>query len=69
MSLLDDLQAHNPPVLSSREAEEVLHRNQVLQDQVSCFVDVVFKKGELACSVMLTLLQKLDPYLYRELRL
>ncbi|XP_062382364.1 NACHT, LRR and PYD domains-containing protein 12-like [Sardina pilchardus] len=63
-SMLDRLQAHRPPVLSSREAGEVLQRNQVLQDQVSCLVDMVHRKGDTACSIMLALLEELDPHLY-----
>ncbi|KAG5263115.1 hypothetical protein AALO_G00282750 [Alosa alosa] len=68
-SMLDRLQAHRPPVLSSREAEEVLQRSQVLQDQVSCLVDMVHWKGDTACSIMLALLEELDPHLHGELRL
>ncbi|XP_041938959.1 LOW QUALITY PROTEIN: uncharacterized protein LOC121700216 [Alosa sapidissima] len=68
-STLDRLQAHRPPVLSSREAEEVLQRSQVLQDQVSCLVDMVHRKGDTACSIMLALLEELDPHLHGELRL
>ncbi|XP_062382186.1 NACHT, LRR and PYD domains-containing protein 1 homolog [Sardina pilchardus] len=68
-SMLDRLQAHRPPVLSSREAEEVLQRNQVLQDQVSCLVDMVHRKGDTACSIMLVLLEELDPHLYGALHL
>ncbi|XP_041938965.1 NACHT, LRR and PYD domains-containing protein 3-like isoform X5 [Alosa sapidissima] len=68
-STLDRLQAHRPPVLSSREAEEVLQRSQVLQDQVSCLVDMVHRKGDTACSIMLVLLEELDPHLHGELHL
>ncbi|XP_062382183.1 uncharacterized protein LOC134070012 isoform X2 [Sardina pilchardus] len=63
-SMLDRLQAHRPPVLNGREAEEVLQRSQVLQDQVSCLVDMVHRKGDTACSTMLALLEELDPHLY-----
>ncbi|XP_076153842.1 uncharacterized protein LOC143137495 [Alosa pseudoharengus] len=68
-SMLDRLQAHRPPVLSSREAEEVLQRSQVLQDQVSCLVDMVHRKGDTACSITLALLEELDPHLHGELHL
>ncbi|KAL2096509.1 hypothetical protein ACEWY4_008657 [Coilia grayii] len=67
--ILDHLLAQNPPVLSNREAAEVLERNQVRQDQVSCLVDMVLKKGQGACGIMLDLLQQLDPHLYQDLHL
>ncbi|KAL2078760.1 hypothetical protein ACEWY4_026445 [Coilia grayii] len=67
--ILDRLQAQNPPVLSSREAAEVLERNQVRQDQVSCLVDMVLKKGQRACGIVLDLLQQLDPHLCQDLHL
>ncbi|XP_076123331.1 uncharacterized protein LOC143103436 isoform X1 [Alosa pseudoharengus] len=66
--LLDELQAP-PRVMSSREAEEVLQRTSVLQDQVTSLIDMVLKKGDRACSIMLSLLKQLDSYLYQDLGL
>lgn len=67
--LLNKLQALQPPVISSRETEEVLQRTSVLQDQVTFLVDMMFKKGETACGVMLSLLKELDPFLSQDLGL
>ena len=67
--MLDGLQAQQPSVLSSREAEEVLQANQVLQDQVSCLIDMVHRKGESACGIMLALMEDLDYYLCTDLYL
>lgn len=69
MDMLDRLQAHQPPVLTSGEAEEVQQRSQVQQEQVRCLVDMIHKKGILACGIMLDLLKELDPYLHQELGL
>ncbi|XP_062381417.1 uncharacterized protein LOC134069469 [Sardina pilchardus] len=66
--VLDRLQAQ-PCVVSRREAEEVLQRTSVLQDQVTFLVDVVLKKGDGASGILLSLLEELDNYLYRDLGL
>ncbi|XP_048103839.1 uncharacterized protein LOC125297516 isoform X3 [Alosa alosa] len=66
--LLDELQA-SPHVISSREAEDVLQRTSVLQDQVTSLIDMVLKKGDRACGIMLSLLKELDSYLYQDLGL
>ncbi|XP_062395259.1 uncharacterized protein LOC134083108 isoform X2 [Sardina pilchardus] len=66
--LLDELQAQ-PPVISSREAEDVLQRTSVLQDQVTSLIDMVLKKGDKACGIMLSLLKQLDSYLSQDLGL
>ncbi|KAL2086347.1 hypothetical protein ACEWY4_017406 [Coilia grayii] len=67
--LLDELQALSPPVISSREAEEILQRYSVVRDQVTCLIDVVLKKGDRACGILLSLLKELDSYLYQDLGL
>ncbi|KAL2086166.1 hypothetical protein ACEWY4_017225 [Coilia grayii] len=67
--LLDELQAQCPPVISSREAEEILHRSSVLQEQVTAFIDALLKKGDKACGIMFSLLEELDSYLYHDLGL
>ena len=67
--LLDGLQDHQPPVLSGREAEEVLQSTSVLQDQVTSLIDIVHKKGEKACGIMLVLLKEKDIYLYEDILL
>ncbi|XP_076145761.1 caspase recruitment domain-containing protein 16-like [Alosa pseudoharengus] len=66
--LLDELQVH-PHVISSREAEDVLQRTSVLQDQVTSLIDMVLKKVDRACGIMLSLLKELDSYLYQDLGL
>lgn len=63
---MDRLQAQ-PSVLTSREAEEVLQRTSVLQDQVTSLIDMVLKKGEQACGIMLSLVEEMDRYLYQDL--
>ncbi|KAL2086278.1 hypothetical protein ACEWY4_017337 [Coilia grayii] len=68
-SLLDELQAQYPPVISSREAEEILQRSSVLQDQVTSLIDALLKKGDKACGIMLSLLEEMDSYLYHDLGL
>lgn len=64
--LLQSLQGHRPSVLHSREADEVLQGTRVLQDQVTCLLDMVLKKGEKACGITLKLLKELDLYLYED---
>ena len=65
--LLDGLQGHQPPVLNTREAEEILQSTRVLRDQVTSLIDIVYRKGEKACDIMLSMLEDLDNYLYRDL--
>ncbi|XP_063066606.1 protein NLRC3-like [Engraulis encrasicolus] len=65
--LLDKLQAHSPPVINNEEAGEILQRSSVEQDQVRSLVDVVVKKGNKACEILLSYLKELDIYLYQDL--
>ncbi|XP_062394593.1 uncharacterized protein LOC134082698 [Sardina pilchardus] len=67
--LLDKLQAPQYDVISKREAEYVLERTNVLQDQVTSLIDMVLKKRDKACGVMLSLLKELDSYLSEDLGL
>ncbi|KAL2086167.1 hypothetical protein ACEWY4_017226 [Coilia grayii] len=67
--LLDNLQAQSPPVISVGEAEEILQRSSVLQEQVTSLTDVVLKKGDKACGILLSLLKQLDSFLYQDLGL
>ncbi|XP_062374815.1 NACHT, LRR and PYD domains-containing protein 1 homolog isoform X2 [Sardina pilchardus] len=63
-ALLDDLQtptSRMPPVITSRERNEVLQKNSVTEDQVTCLVDMVQKKGEKACERFLNLLKEKEP--------
>lgn len=62
-SLLSRLVSHQPPVLNSTEAEDILQMSRVRQDQVTFLIDVVINKGDKACDTMLFLLRELDPYL------
>ncbi|XP_063062776.1 NLR family CARD domain-containing protein 3-like [Engraulis encrasicolus] len=67
--LLDKLQAHSPPVINNEEAKEIQQRSSVEQDQVRSLVDVVDKKGNKACEMLLSHLRELDNYLYQDLGL
>ncbi|XP_062374819.1 NACHT, LRR and PYD domains-containing protein 1 homolog isoform X2 [Sardina pilchardus] len=71
-TLLDGLQKPTPdmpPVIKGRERNEVLQKNSVTEDQVTCLVDKVLKKGERACERFLSLLKGVEPGLCEELGL
>lgn len=65
--LLDRLQAQCPPVISVREAEDILQRTNVLQDQVASLTDMVLKKGDPACGILFSLLKEVDFFFYQNL--
>ncbi|XP_076123328.1 uncharacterized protein LOC143103433 [Alosa pseudoharengus] len=65
--LLLRLESHQPPVLNSIEKEVIQQRTSVLQDQVTSLIDMIMKKGDKACGIMLSLLKELDNYLYQDL--
>ena len=70
--LLDGLQKatpDQPPVINGRERNHVLQNNRVTEDQVTCLVDMVWRKGERACDKFLFVLRRCDPNLYEELGL
>ncbi|XP_031419094.1 mixed lineage kinase domain-like protein isoform X2 [Clupea harengus] len=70
--LLDGLQKatpDQPPVINGRERNHVLQNNRVTEDQVTCLVDMVRKKGERPCEIFLSLLSEHDNNLYKELGL
>ncbi|KAG9278513.1 hypothetical protein AMEX_G6394, partial [Astyanax mexicanus] len=46
--VIDGLRAANPPVLTGREANQIMQGNQVQEDRVGQLVDVVCKKGDVA---------------------
>ncbi|XP_048103834.1 uncharacterized protein LOC125297515 isoform X2 [Alosa alosa] len=56
--LLLGLEAYKPPVLSSIEVQNILQKTSVLQDQVTSLIDMVLNKGDTACGIMLSLLEK-----------
>ncbi|XP_076153837.1 NACHT, LRR and PYD domains-containing protein 1 homolog isoform X2 [Alosa pseudoharengus] len=65
--LLDGLQKPNcdmGPVITNRERNEVLQNHSVTEDQVTCLVDMVWKKGERACERFLSLLKDKEPGVY-----
>lgn len=66
-SLLDGLLACKPSVITDRERNEVLQKHQVIQDQVTCLLDMLLKKGEGACERFLLILEKVDPWKFGEL--
>ncbi|XP_076123329.1 NACHT, LRR and PYD domains-containing protein 1 homolog [Alosa pseudoharengus] len=61
------LESHQPPVLNRIEKEVIQQRTSVLQDQVTSLIDMIMKKGDKACGIMLSLLKELDNYLYQDL--
>ena len=65
--LLDGLQ--KATVIKGRERNTVLQKYSVIEDQVTCLVDMVWKKGEQACEIFLSLLMEHDPTLYGKLGL
>lgn len=65
-TLLDKLEAQEPPVISSREAEEIREKTTVVRDQASSLIDMVLKKGEKACNIFLGLLKDIDPLVYND---
>ncbi|XP_063078698.1 uncharacterized protein LOC134468754 [Engraulis encrasicolus] len=66
-SLLDGLQSI--PVISSMEAEEILQKTSVVHEQARSLIDTVLKKGDKASNILLSLLEKLDPFTYDKLGL
>ncbi|XP_041929053.1 NACHT, LRR and PYD domains-containing protein 1 homolog [Alosa sapidissima] len=63
-ALLDGLQeptSDMPPVITARERNEVLQKHSVTEDQVTCLVDMVLKKGDRACERFLSLLKDVEP--------
>ncbi|XP_041938976.1 uncharacterized protein LOC121700218 isoform X1 [Alosa sapidissima] len=65
--LLDGLQKPTTdmgPVITKRERNEVLQNHSVTEDQVTCLVDMVWKKGERACERFLSLLKDKEPGVY-----
>uniref|UniRef100_A0A3B4H7K4 Caspase-5-like n=1 Tax=Pundamilia nyererei TaxID=303518 RepID=A0A3B4H7K4_9CICH len=54
-------------ILNDLEKESILEENQSRADRVRCFIDTVKKKGDKACRIMFTHLQKIDSTLYSSL--
>ncbi|KAG5278037.1 hypothetical protein AALO_G00094490 [Alosa alosa] len=61
------LESHQPPVLNRMEAQVILQRTSVLHEQVTSLIDMVVKKGDTTCGIMLSLLKELDYYFYQDL--
>ncbi|XP_076145610.1 NACHT, LRR and PYD domains-containing protein 1 homolog isoform X1 [Alosa pseudoharengus] len=61
------LESHQPPVLNRMEAQVILQRTNVLHEQVTSLIDMVIKKGDTTCGIMLSLLKELDYYFYQDL--
>ncbi|KAL2082088.1 hypothetical protein ACEWY4_021906 [Coilia grayii] len=66
-NLLDGLQDKSHPVISRREAEDIMQISKPQQDQVTSLIDMVHKKGDKACGILLSLLEDEDNYLYQDL--
>ncbi|XP_048103952.1 NACHT, LRR and PYD domains-containing protein 1 homolog isoform X1 [Alosa alosa] len=61
------LESHQPPVLNRMEAQVILQRTSVVHEQVTSLIDMVLKKGDTTCGIMLSLLKDLDYYFYQDL--
>ncbi|XP_041960823.1 uncharacterized protein LOC121719376 [Alosa sapidissima] len=61
------LESHQPPVLNRMEAQVILQRTSVVHEQVTSLIDMVLKKGDTTCGIMLSLLKELDYYFYQDL--
>ncbi|XP_072525430.1 caspase-1-A-like [Salminus brasiliensis] len=67
--LIDGLRASNPPVLTGREANQILQANQVQEDRVGQLIDMVYKKGDVASVLMISILEAKDQHLAENLKL
>ncbi|XP_063324133.1 protein NLRC3-like, partial [Pelmatolapia mariae] len=56
-------------VLNELEKESTLEENSVRADKARCTIDTVRKKGDRACKIMIRHLQRIDPFLFSQLRL
>ncbi|KAL7842767.1 hypothetical protein SRHO_G00244560 [Serrasalmus rhombeus] len=61
--VIDGLQSSNPPVLTAREANQILQANQVQGDRVGQLVDMVCNKGDVASVLMISILEEKDKHL------
>ncbi|XP_063042840.1 NACHT, LRR and PYD domains-containing protein 1 homolog [Engraulis encrasicolus] len=68
-AVLDGLQqgVSGRSAITSRQRNEVLQQHQVTQDQVTCLVDMLWKKGNSACQRFLSLLGEVNPDLCEDL--
>ncbi|KAL6467650.1 hypothetical protein MHYP_G00233270 [Metynnis hypsauchen] len=67
--VIDGLRSSNPPVLTGREANQILQANQVQEDRVGQLVDMVCNKGDVASVLMISILEQKDKHLTEKLGL
>uniref|UniRef100_A0A3B4BU48 CARD domain-containing protein n=1 Tax=Pygocentrus nattereri TaxID=42514 RepID=A0A3B4BU48_PYGNA len=65
--VIDGLRSSNPPVLTGREANQILQANQVQEDRVGQLVDMVYNKGDVASVLMISILEQKDKHLTEKL--
>ncbi|MCJ8744840.1 hypothetical protein PDJAM_G00123120 [Pangasius djambal] len=65
--LIDGLRDANPPVLTGREANEILQAHHVTEDKTGLLVDMVCNKGDLASAIMVSILERKDINLAKHL--
>ncbi|KAL7851554.1 hypothetical protein AOLI_G00219100 [Acnodon oligacanthus] len=65
--VIDGLRSSNPPVLTGREANQILQANQVQEDRVGQLVDMVCNKGDVASVLMISILEQKDKHLTEKL--
>lgn len=68
---VEALAAHKPPVLNSLETEYLLETGGLdgVEEQVTCLLDMVDRKGNVASGIMLKVLTEKDFYLYEDILL
>lgn len=67
--LIDGLRSAEPPVLTAREANQILQAHQVTEDKIGILVDMVHEKGDVAIALMMSILEQKDVNLAKDLRL
>ncbi|XP_041947762.1 NACHT, LRR and PYD domains-containing protein 1 homolog isoform X3 [Alosa sapidissima] len=71
-AFLDEMEAlakHQPPVLNSYETKHLLENVSGLEEQVTCLLDMVDRKGNIASGIMFVVLKEKDFYLYEDILL
>lgn len=68
---VEALAAYTPPVLNRLETEYLLETGGLseVEEQVTCLLDMVDRKGNIASGIMLKILTEKDFYLYEDILL
>ncbi|KAI5626428.1 hypothetical protein C0J50_14079 [Silurus asotus] len=67
--LIDWLRDANPPVLTVREANEIMQSRLVTEDRVGQLIDLMLKKGDTSSAIMLSVLELRDKNLAEDIGL